>query len=74
MQGSYHSDKPFLDAQKSFFVVTVFPAFSFEILRKYRKNWRVFECREALPLIGFGLISEIDHGPIPGRANQDRFL
>jgi hypothetical protein len=74
MQGSYHPDKPFLDAPRTFLVVTPFPAFRFEILRKYRKNWRVFARGEELPLIGFGLISEIDYGPIPGGANQDRFF
>jgi hypothetical protein len=42
MQGSYHADKPFFDALKTFFVVTIFPAFISEILRKNYKNWRVF--------------------------------
>jgi hypothetical protein len=41
MQGSYHPDKPFFDALKTFFAVTIFPAFNSEILRKNHKNWRI---------------------------------
>jgi len=42
MQGAYHCDKPFLDALETFFVITVYPALSSEILRKYGKNWMLF--------------------------------
>jgi len=42
MQGSYQPDKPFFDAFKTFFVVTVYQAPISEILRKFRKNWTLF--------------------------------
>ena len=42
MQGAYHADKPFFDAFKTFFVVTIFQAFDSEILRNKHKNWTIF--------------------------------
>jgi hypothetical protein len=46
MQGSYQPDKPFFDALKTFFAVTIFATPNSEILRKNHKNWRVFVHRE----------------------------
>jgi hypothetical protein len=48
MQGSYHGDKPFFGASKTFFVVTIFRALDPEIVRNNRKNWRTFRILEAV--------------------------
>jgi len=39
MQALYQRDKPFLDAFKTIFVITVYQASRIEILRKQSKNW-----------------------------------